>query len=843
MGFLILPFILKSFLNTKNLGNVEKMEKRHSRKNFVIFLCLLIFLIILSSIIASSLSDALEYSQVKKPYSWLKLKCIGKWQTLRLDSHASCLLALNDQLTARLLNDSVNKLLAKSLNGNCWPSPNCNVPESSLAKIALYDSGYSDMTENVTNWTLNKKIPVVLSGMDWYLQIIQNLGSKTLCSLDYDNAQNGFEINESGFIISSSDNIGDCFTKDRYWLKLNPTQECLQKNYNLTCNDSIKANFLFKSSQIPSPDQLETWYVLGNLRVPDSAGNIVLNLSSYCISEATGCSYESTLWAAYAFYYTGDSENARKFLPYLISEEKNNLVLMPPAFLYYLTGEEDYANETGKFQKTDGFISVPGSSRCKYYDTALGLMLKALQNAESFNMTKLEAKLLNTAEQKREGSYFYWSCSSNPDESIRDTSLLLVGLGLNQQTADECTLNSYTCVDDCTLSGGISKPYQCSSLLECCEVPETAYTCSDKGGTCKSNCFSNETQFRYTCTTGVCCKLNSQSSCVSELQGKICSLSEECINSVLGGLIPFITSVDSSRCCRGNCSRQQSCTQLGGEICNPNEGKSCQGANNLPATESDCCRQGFCIQGQLTCSQKAGIRCNSGEECKDGTMVDASDTNGQMTCCTAGGRCLLSTCSDSVCQEGESCSGDSYETMDAEECCDGTCGQELLTCSEMNGHECTSNMKCSQNPVVSEDVLKCCLGTCKEKPKVDWTLIIILIVVIALAILLFWLIKSGKIKMKDKKEEDEFGFGGTSGFSSPGDELRAGISAKGFSPAPKNLPVEKAISKKMPVFNQAPVKKSVQMQTQTKTPEKKPVKKKPGSELDENLAELEKLSK
>ncbi len=805
------------------------MEKR-LHKNLFVFLITIIIFIILFSVIASVFSSALEYNQVRKPYSWIKSKCIKNWQNLRADALASCLIALKDELTARQLNDSVTKLLAKSNNGECWPSGNCNVIDSSLAKIALYEAGYTEKMENVTNWTLEREKPVTIKDMDWYLQIIQNPNSKILCSLDYANNNYEFSINDSGYVLGS--NPGSCFAIDKYWLKLNPTDACLKENYNLTCNDSIKTNFMFKKTN------QQVWYVFGNLKIAEPTETITLNISSYCINGASGCDYESTLWAAFAFSYVGDEENAKKLSPYLIAEEKNYPNLMPKAFLYYLTGIGDYANETGKLQSTDGFIQVPGSTKCKYYNTALALWTESLQNAESFNMTKLETKLLSVNEQKKEGSYFYWGCSSSLDDSIKETSLLLVGLGINKQTADECSSNGYSCVDNCTGVGGTSQQYACSSG-ECCDVDPNAYGCEEKYGTCKSSCFSNnETKQGYNCETGICCKLNSQSLCTSELDGKICSQNQECTNT-LGTIIPFIVSSDSPRCCQGACTtKQQTCVELGGVICDPNSGSSCQGANTLPSSELYCCRIGFCVQGQLTCSQKAGVRCQSGEECKDGTMVDASDTNGMTTCCTTGGRCLQSTCSDSICNEGESCDGSNYETMDTLVCCDGSCTVELQSCLDLGGQECINNMVCSQSTIPSEDNAKCCLGTCKEKGKFPWAVVIIILIIIIIAGVIYWLVKSGKIKLKGKgKEEDDFGF--------PSDAA-GGMASFGAGAISPSKPSLKPVVRPMPMpTKQAPQAPAKTMQAKPlptqKAPEKKPVKKKPASELDENLAELEKL--
>jgi len=827
------------------------MKKRTERKVFTF----LVFVWILSVLIINICSvSATEQDQIKKTYNWLKNKCIGtnnvNWQTLDVEKHLFCILSLKKDLTTKQLNASYKNLLSKSFeNGTCWGPGNgqssessCTTFNSALGKLSMhaFSSEGADPTI-VSEWLLNRTI--AYSNVFWYLQISSPEAVRCLIAFDKNGQKEGeISINDKGVFTSITDSVKTCFTDETYWLGLKP--ECASTTFNLSCEKDVKVNFFFKKTKTSNE-----FYVTNQLQ---EGQDLSINITSLCVGLSKGsttCDYKSTLWTAYVFSSTGDKEKAKTFLPYLVMEEPGNLGLLPQAFLYDLTGSEKYAQEIVPLQQTDGLILAQTSLNYKYYDSAIAMLTKASINT---NETKMHDKLVLL--QKKEGLYYYWASSTSNGagrDDLKDTSMLYYVLWSNYDPRPECIRNGYQCVDNCTLAGGNEQSGDCgSSSLYCCEIPQTSISCKDKYGNCKASCFSNnETQIGYECQTGVCCKLNSQSLCVSELRGNLCvpdPLKEVKCTNAQGLIIPFIQSGDPSYrdyCCKGTCTYvNKTCTELGGEVCEPNQGKSCQNGNNLPSTEQFCCRQGFCVQGAQTCSQKAGVRCNSGEECSQGTMVDASDTNGQMTCCTSGGRCLQSTCSETICNDGETCDASGYETMDALICCPGTCSAELQNCVDMGGQECFNDLVCSQSNIEAKDTTKCCIGTCKEKGTFPWGTVIIIIVILGLIALVYWLFKSGKIKMKGKgKEEDEFGFGN--------DSVDAGISGiEGFDKMPASGKPSKQQFKPLPgpILKQVPrmqaPSKPVQAQPKSSPTAKKPVKK-TSSPLDENLAELEKLSK
>ena len=812
-------------------------------------LTFILFTLIFGVLIFSSFAQAVvnEQTQIPKTKNWLKYKCMGtgtNWQSLTFEQHVFCFLALKDELTQRKENQSITYFIARSENnkGIHW----ANSYETALAKLVLDKSSLVEST--LTNeWLLNQTESY--SDVNWYLQVsTQDEENDVRCLMTYDNIQdnNEIEFNASGMPIKIGSNLQSCFEKQDYWLKLKDPRECAKKQFNITCTKDVVSSFFFKKG--------DAWYITTDFVSAASGETSELRIRSSCIANSQGCDYRATLWTAFAFA-NENPDVAKSFIPYLIMEKEANEKLLPEAFLYKIAGKEEYANEIGKLQGIDGLILASGSVNSnKYYDSAVAKLTGSVIDGKT-NITKLKDKLLLL--QKKEGTYYYWATSTSGGagkDDLLDTAILYLSfwVGYDPNAQNECASNGFTCVDNCILAGGVSPSqiFDCGTTSnECCDISQNSYSCVEKYGECTigTSCPSDKKLMNYQCKQGICCKNTSRLSCVSELRGTACIIDPlkevECIKNNI--IVPFIRTGDTQYCCEigGVCTfRNKSCSLLAGEVCLPSEGKSCTGNNLLPAIEQFCCRQGACVQGQLTCAQKAGIKCNTGEECSQGTMVDASDTNGQMTCCTSGGRCLQSTCSETICNDGETCDASGYETMDALICCPGTCSAELQNCVDMGGQECFNDLVCSQSNIEAKDTTKCCIGTCKEKGTFPWGTVIIIIVILGLIALVYWLFKSGKIKMKGKgKEEDEFGFGN--------DSVDAGISGiEGFDKMPASGKPSKQQFKPLPgpILKQVPrmqaPSKPVQAQPKSSPTAKKPVKK-TSSPLDENLAELEKLSK
>lgn len=696
-------------------------------------LLLLMLVSILIIILATSFISADELTQVKKAYNWLQGKAIGKWATLDTKQHVFSLLALQSKLTQGQIDSSLRALLQKSQgNGTCWPSLSCNAVETAIAKIALDSLGRNSM--NASEWLLNKSITPSLN-LNWYLQLIQpSEATETKCLIAYDNAEHEIKIDKHGKLSGSP---GNCFmitSPDPYWLSLQAA--CFNKTFNISCDQGIKANFLFKKAN--------EWYVTSKTIDIAPLGVGSINLTTRCIAQGATCDYESTLWTAYSFMLDGREDIAKSFVPYLVMESSNNKKFVPESILFKITGKDSYADDIAKLQDAQGYIVPQGMSSAynKYYDTALAKMTGAFYKA---NLTKTVAKLL--LEQKQQGD---WGCEAFGCDSshIRETAMILHSFWPSYQWLSECEQQGAACVDNCSAIGGTVINYECfENQGECCNI---TYNCGARYGTCKASCSAtlNETQVPYTCPSGVCCKNYSVSLCIGEIKGQICNASQECFYQ--NSIVPFIRSSDSNYCCKGTClTASQTCQEQNGVDCDPSQAKTCTNNKWIVATDTNfCCQASYCIQGQQNCAQQYGIICQADETCKDGVLVVASDTQGQATCCIQGGECIKETCNYAKCESEETCVGGiSYETADAQTCCEG--GQCLATCRSQGGVPCNASMSCKGTVKKASDTTRCCIGKCQKKAAFPWWIIIV-IAVIGVIALFFWLIKTGKIKLKTK---------------------------------------------------------------------------------------------
>ncbi|UZE93981.1 MAG: hypothetical protein IB618_00175 [Candidatus Pacearchaeota archaeon] len=697
----------------------------NKKRGFALLFIVFILILFLCSFLISAQQEQ-EKIQIKRAYLWLKNKAIGRWQNLNIEQHVFSLLVLRDEMSLAQTKASKIKLIDKSFeNETCWPSPNCKTKDTALAKLALDAIG--EDTEKANEWLLNKT--AMPTGIDWYLQLTTN-NVPARCLLFYDNTDYEISIDKEDKL---GGNPGSCFTiAENYWLSLSP--ECSDKIFNVSCNESVIANFLFKKEN--------DWYVPGLYEEAGPQGLLSIGLNSSCITTLGSCDYEASLWTAYAFMKQGKINTAKTFMPYLVINYDENLQYMPQPFLYEITKKQSFISELIALQRADGLWLGQGSSN-KYYDTALVVLMT---QAMAGDIEKTKETLLE--EQKQDGS---WECSGSACDNVRDTALILLGVWPTLELLSECEQYGYSCVINCSNSGGISQPYACFGDRECCDI---AQSCEDKYGSCKSSCSDNETEVPYICEPGLkCCKPYDKSMCINEIGGQICGSGQKCLDN-LGNIIPFIVSADTPYCCKGVCTTaSDTCFDLGGEICDPSQGKSCPSDRWIVASDTNyCCESGFCT-GSQTCAVMGGEICASDEDCKDGTLVEAANTGGQQTCCIQGGKCIPKTCPGVSCEAGQICSGTMYETSEATRCCvDGSC---LSSCSSLGGTACNASLACDGTIVEASDTSRCCLGKCKKPSVFPWLTTLIIFLVLGLGVLIFLSIKKRK-KAKPAKPKLEF---------------------------------------------------------------------------------------
>ena len=698
----------------------------------MIFLIILILLgvILFASIMfanakgATQTLEEIEQTKIKKSYFWLESQSKGRWNFLTTEQHVFSFLALKEKLAESDKNAAITSLLFKSENKKCWPKSNCNARETALSKIML-DSMQQD-TRNISNWLLNQTIPT--AGIEWYLQLTSPYSTKLMCNISYSGASNNLFIDEKNIVSGTP---GNCFEiYDKYWLKLKP--ECSKYSFNVSCNDSSMANFLFKKGT--------AWYVTSEIENLYSGDIREMQISSYCIKNPSNvCDYEATAWAAYSFKKQGDNERVKIFLPYLITFKEENKKYFPDAFLYALTENSEYEQNIETIKGNSYFILLNPSQYNEFYDSALAMVMTVNYGSRGI-LNSMKTQLL-----ERQSTRGNWEISSG--DSQRETALILLGFWPDFVSTTECESLGYSCVSNCS-SLGTSQLHACGTGKECCQI--ASVDCVDVFGMCAATCGYNQVETLNNCEPGKrCCKNYGSAYCVSEIGGNLCTSDQKCLDAN-GEIKDFITSKDlinGNYCCIGVCSTPSGiCSDLGGSLCNINEGNSCPSDNWLHATdELSCCTLGYCSPRLVNCADIPGEKCTTDETCKDGQLSIALDTDGEQTCC-ARGKCIPNSCEafgGIPCDMGigESCTGTTFETGDSRACCIG--GICTLSCSEKGGEPCSSGMICKGKSEIASNTDKCCIGECKEKSGFPWW-ILILILFIFLGIITFFLIKKSK---------------------------------------------------------------------------------------------------
>ncbi|MFH1823201.1 MAG: hypothetical protein ABH817_00585 [archaeon] len=706
-------------------------------KKRVVFI---LFIIILLFSITFVLAD--ESRQVDKAYSWLKRNTVGNWDGIEIPEHVFGMLAQKDQLSTSQKQRAVDELNDKATDElDCWPRTNCKTSSTALAILALESYGKDHTIAQ--SWLLSQiSTP---SNINWYLQLSPPVGSPASCVITYGETSEEVHIAENSVVTGGS----SCFSPyQSYWFKIDDS--CSNKIFNLECSQSTKANFLYKI------DGENSWYVTkGTLEGIE----YTMKIEAYCVPQfeiGTECHYESTLWTAYLLSELNLFTEAQLYLPYLRSNQIEEL--FPEAFLYYLTGDSDYLDKLEERQESNGLWHGDGSYST-YYDTAIVSLMTAPNIPGDSELTR--ETLLD--QQDSDG---YWGLSNR----VLDTSMLLYSFfSRTLEPQSECEEEGYYCVSECTGEEKTEYTSSCEGTKVCCDL-SSSLDCEDMYGECKPSCSTTEVEVNYNCEEGNCCKDYSRASCTNELNGRACSANQECVDSNGNIINTILTDGGSVNCCLGTCtSATQTCVQLNGIVCNPNEGNSCQGSW-LPASNSIyCCDPEDCVEGLTSCRSMGGEICSGSEGCQAGSLVPASDTGGLSTCCIRG-NCVPEDCSGEICSIGQSCSGEIIETIESPRCCDGTC---LDSCEDIGGSICT--LTCKGSWENSAESRKCCVGQCVKSSSLGLIIILIVVALLVAGGLLWW------FKFRKPKEKKS---GGSSPF--------AGISRPGFTRPGRTIAIKRA---------------------------------------------------
>ncbi len=457
-----------------------------------------IFLVLIVLSFASAANETDSAVKIDKAYKCLEDQIKAKDSFSLQESIFGLLAEVSDKKLEKEIESE------KKTGEACWPKSACNIKETAQVLLAYDRSGKE--TEEIKNWLLSKTFSV--KDLAWYLEIDIESHEASDCSITYDSRENKINIKTD---MTLTGNPGGCFeiAYGGYWLKIK--EACLDKEFEISCNDESEGNFI--TTLVYQEKSGEgTVYVSSETHSSAKGGTTTEKVNSKCFGTGNKCNYEGTLWATLVLESIG--EDTSIYIPYLTSLSKDNEKYFPSAFLLYLTGgEEEYSRLIEK-QKAGGYWSIVGSSYGKFYDTALGML--ALGGKDESN----SAKNYLLGVQTKEG------CWNN--NNIRDTGFILYagwareGKRSNPSTP-QCISAGYFCEakSDCLSSfGNVIDGYLCESFKTCCSKKVVLPSCNEKGGVVCSlgeNCFNG--RFEPSFESNACCV---GGGCVEEKPENIC---------------------------------------------------------------------------------------------------------------------------------------------------------------------------------------------------------------------------------------------------------------------------------------------------------------------------------
>jgi hypothetical protein len=860
-----------------------------------VFLILLILILFLSTMILANALD--EEEKVAKAFEWLNNE-VSDWSNLNIKQHVFSLLALQCNNTA--FKEGNLSLYEKSIYSNgkrCFgqgeinSQSQCTLTETALAKIYADEIAQDVEAENIRNWIIGQN--KTFTDIDWFLQIDIEQGQSANCSIIYD--FNGQGQEESGFKIYGNktvDIIGssDCFSDAEYWFKVKKQNEqCYNKDYTVKC---WSGSSYFTVSWFYKKPGSEIIYVSGETQSgqpgygtqePDT---IDTSLLSYCLTSpavGSGCDYEGTAWASYALAKQGNNEDANVYLPYLITKKEDYVKYFPDTFLYQLMGTSIYGNKIRNEQKPQGYWLIQPIVYGRNYDTAHAVMALGLGEEESD-----KAKDWILASQTTQG---YWDASDPGKNTIRDTAFILWVFwpDICPSTGGDCEAQggAFTCRDTCLPIEILIDYLDCPYEEICCKtIGAGGDDCVLEGGLCKDSCNINEFELSSVLCPGTerCCKNYLDATC-DEAGGEFCGVGLMCSGDEVETLDSTITDL----CCLGDCIAAQTCTEAGGVECSPLQGLYCQAGYEVYAIDTDyCCEDNYCQDAStMYCYELDGELCEGSEVCINNGQIPFINTL-DGSCCVDGYCGVNDYCANigEECLFGEECYQNVYTiTLDTDECCTTEC---VGYCSDQEGEYCYDNEDCSGGTFVNSiEGSKCCVGgTCKKGGAFPWWIIIVIVVILgggAAAYFLYF-----KKPKKPKQKKPGFPFARPSirpGMPPMRPGMRPGIrpGAKPIikratfplAPTTKKIPSKTFLERpgvimpsvpkpeqKMPsappsimrkiqpagmlsrpvTVNKPKVKRVTRKRTKIKTV-KKTKKKRGGSELEETLIKLEKITK
>ncbi|MBI5804137.1 hypothetical protein HY450_02745 [Candidatus Pacearchaeota archaeon] len=514
------------------------------------------------------------------------------------------------------VNSKINS--EKSSSEECWPKSGCKVKDTSQVLIAKQAMG--EDTTAIAQWIISKA--ATTKELTWYLQITTENNAPSECSVLYDDSEKKINVNDE---MKIEGNPGSCLsiTPSGYWLKI--SNNCVEKEYSISCDVGFKTNLLYEKSTGG------TIFVSSQTHSAASKGITKEKITAKCFREGNKCNYESSLWATTALY--SSLEETSEYVPYLRALAAENQKYFPDAFIRFIIGATNSEEEYGRIiqsRQLRGFWQAPGTPYNKFYDTSLAMI--ALGGADAPELTDITLPALfdeqgengcwNSGNIRDTAFIIYsagWQRAQPPDEGtfICGNGIIEQGetcdIGANAISTQDDILGGATCVSKGYNSGNISCSPGCLSfnVTACVGTPPgdgeappdigTGEVCADINGECRASCETGEVS-----TDGVC-DVEGDTCCVPEgstdiydpntitdceLEGFFCSPDVlSCLESGGETLPQDIYSCSSyvQVCCTIEVPESDSCFERGGEICLADE--VCP-TPPLQASDGACCLSG-----------------------------------------------------------------------------------------------------------------------------------------------------------------------------------------------------------------------------------------------------------
>jgi hypothetical protein len=518
-----------------------------------------------SGFISAALNDTLIAEKTNQAYSWLNHETAGNSSKFSSQDNSFLLLALSyDNALANELRTSLN---SQSKSEECWPSTGCNVRDTALAALSL--QRVCNSNTDIDDWILTQtSTPTEIL---WYLQV-EAINANATCTASYDGRDYDFKISDNRKLEKSA---GPCLTatNDNYWFKV--PQSCYNKTFSITCSLG-NAQDEFLTSWFYQKPADTTSYISSDTQKESSGGVVETGINAKCFKSGSTCDYESTAWAA--LYLLKQGQEIGMFLPYLIGYADKNSAKLPEAFLYILTGNENYAEQLLTKQKSTGYWQAT-SKNDKYYDTALALMALNSYTSASELIDKAKSWLIKEAKSEKinnQITYSSWGTSK------KITSFVLYSVWPKEPV----------CLDSDTV-GCEDMGFDCVSIDDCDSDGIVNYFCTYSSQVC-----CNDVLPKKTC---------------DDFGGDLCGYYEECLGTY--------EYVDEGTCCL-----DKACTEKYSEETEcEEEGNICRSTCGYGYTETedyDCEYGEVCCEEETipSCTEKAD--CDEGQICDEGVCVD-----------------------------------------------------------------------------------------------------------------------------------------------------------------------------------------------------------------------------